>query len=87
MYDHYEKKLEKLENKKDFKINEGTYQVGSNFYKEVTRNEEKYISAKDDYVLKATKTYEFIENLNNNRFNVITPVLLNVKRILNFSSS
>ena len=82
IYDHYEKKLEKLEDKKDLKIRDGSFNEGSDFYVEITRNEEKYIKAKDEYVTKAIAAYDTIENLNNNRFNHVTPVLLNVKIFL-----
>jgi len=78
VFDHYEKKLEKLEEKKDVKMKEGSYSQGSDFFNELTRNEEKYISAKDDYVKKAINAYDTIDNLNSNRFNLVTPVLLNL---------
>jgi hypothetical protein len=82
VYDHYEKKLEKLEDKKDQKIREGSYIEGSDFYTIITRNETKYINAKDDYVKKAICAYDTIDKLNNNRFNIVTPVLLNVNVVL-----
>jgi hypothetical protein len=67
-----------LEDKKDQKIKEGAYAEGSDFYQEVTRNEQKYIGAKDDYVKRAIIAYDTIDGLNQNRFNLVTPVLLNV---------
>lgn len=87
VYDHYEKKLEKLEDKKEIKMREGSYQVGSDFHNIVHRNEIKYISAKDEYVQKATLAYDTIEKLNYEKFNMISPVLLNVLRRLSSSFS
>jgi hypothetical protein len=42
----------------------------------VSRNEEKYLKAKEDYIKIATKTYDTIEDLNTTRFNFVNPVLL-----------
>lgn len=76
IYDHYEKKLEKLEQKKDELAREGKFNGSSEFSQQVSRNEEKYLKAKEDYVRIATKTYDTINDLNISRFNLVNPVLL-----------
>ena len=78
MYDHYENKLEKLEDKKIELLKEGKFIENSGFYKKVMRNEEKYLKSKEDYISKATNTHDTMESMNNERFNLINPVLLNV---------
>ncbi len=76
VYDHYEKKLEKLEQKKDELARDGRFNESSEFFQQVSRNEEKYLKAKEDYIKIATKTYDTIEDLNTTRFNFVNPVLL-----------
>ena len=57
-------------------MKEGKFNENCIFYRELTRNEEKYLKAKEDYINKANNTYDMIDNLNNGRFNVVNPVLL-----------
>jgi hypothetical protein len=54
----------------------GKFNEQCDFFEELSRNEEKYISAKDAYIDIATNTYDTIEHLNNERFNLANPVLL-----------
>ena len=68
--------MEKLEQKKDELAREGKFNGSSEFSQQVSRNEEKYLKAKEDYVRIATKTYDTINDLNISRFNLVNPVLL-----------
>jgi hypothetical protein len=78
VYDHYEKKLERLEDKKIEMIKEGKFNESCDFYKIILRNEEKYMKSKEDYINKAVRTYDTIERLNTEKYYVVNPVLLDV---------
>ena len=78
VYDHYENKLEKLEDKKSVLIKSGKFVENSGFSRKVKRNEEKYLKSKEYYINKAVNTHDAMETLNNERYNLMNPALLNV---------
>lgn len=57
-------------------IKDGKFNEKSDFYEELSRNEKKYLEAKEEYIEIATKTFDTIESLNNSRFNLVNPILL-----------
>jgi dTDP-4-amino-4,6-dideoxygalactose transaminase len=79
VYDHYEKKLEKLEDKKIEMLKEGKFNESCSFFKIIVRNEDKYMKSKEDYINKAITTYDAIERLNTDMYFVVSPVLLSVR--------
>ena len=82
VYDHYEKKLEKLVEKKTSLTSDALFNPNTKFYKQILRNQEKYIKSKEDYIQKAIVTFDTIEKLNYQRYMETNPLLLKVLNLV-----
>ena len=79
VYDHYERKLEILQDKKAEMAKNNKCFENTEFFQVLMRNEPKYMKAKEEYITKAVKTFDRIEELNVKRYAEVNPVLINVK--------
>jgi hypothetical protein len=81
IYDHYEKKLRKMEKVFKERLVRDCLSHHRNFVESFERNKVKFRHAKENYIKATRLAYKKIDKLLNNRYDLINPVMINLHNV------
>jgi hypothetical protein len=81
IYDHYEKKLRKMEKVLKERLVRDSLRHHTSFMESFERNRSKFKNAKENYLNATRQAYDKIEELLDSRYDLINPVMINLHRV------